>query len=306
MPWGGVLKLPSYGFSIMIGFLLCLWLVRRRGRRFDLPGPDLLDLSVFLLFAGVVGARLFYVIEFWDEYFKGHPLRIIRLDQGGLVFFGGLLGALPVLLLFIHFRKLPALRTLDVLVGVVPLGHAFGRLGCFLNGCCFGRVTGLPWAVRFPRIEEGNDVVGSPAYLHQVVTGEASLTDTHSCPVHPTQLYAVVYLLLAFLVLTWMLRRRSRPGVVASSYLLLYAPFRFLNEHLRADTPPVLLGMSVAQIIAIVGFVAGIGVLVWCLRRPRPEAEVAVGAQAGEQAGGGTGEESGGEAGDERGDAPPG
>lgn len=274
LPWGGVLRLPTYGFCIMVGFLLALYLLRRRGKRFGLHPQHLLDLSVCSLFGGVIGARLFYVVEYWGEYFRGNPLQIFRIDQGGLVFYGGLIGGGATMLVMIVLKRLPMLRTLDVVASVVPLAHAFGRIGCFMTGCCFGRVCHLPWAVRFPKIEEKMVPMGSPAFAWQWEHHMVTLDDDWSLPVHPTQLYAVIYNLIIFAGLTLLLRRRPRTGLVLGVYLIAYSVCRSVNEYFRADTPPMG-GLSIAQWISIVGIAVGAAVLIVRLRGKAEPAEEA-------------------------------
>jgi len=269
LPGGNTFPLASYGFMILIGFLLCLWLLQRRGRRMGLNPLVLFDVAVAGLLGGIVGARLFYVVQHW-ELFAPEPWRLLYLHEGGLAFFGGLIGGTVGLLIGIWKKGLPLLPTLDVTGGLVPLGHAFGRIGCFLNGCCFGNRTDAWPGMRFPRVvDETGHIVGSPPFLHHLQQGLITASDKLSLPVHPTQLYAVGYNLAIFAFLTWMLRRRRRPGDVAWSYLALYGAARFCNEFLRITEPKSWLGgMTIWQAIALGAVLFGLAMFFNSLRKP--------------------------------------
>jgi len=281
MPWGGAFEVKSYGFMIMCGFLLALWIGQRRARRLGLDPTIIFDAAVAVLLAGIVGSRLFYVIKEWDR-FRGNPMEIIRIDRGGLVFYGGLIGGAIVLLWFVRRHKMPLLRVLDLACSVVPLAHAFGRVGCFLNGCCYGLLT-QSWAgMRFPRVlEPGNvdwpllnvgnqHIVGSPPFVDQLqqVPPLVASTAEWSLPVHPTQLYEVGYNLLIFALLSYLLARRWREGEVAWFYAVLYGSARFVNEMYRAE-PSVLFGLTIAQVICLVLILLGFVMFLRGRRLPR-------------------------------------
>ncbi|MGD2175142.1 MAG: prolipoprotein diacylglyceryl transferase [Candidatus Brocadiaceae bacterium] len=271
LPGGHRFPVASYGSMILVGFLVCLWLFQRRGRRMGLDPTALFDVAVYGLLGGVAGARLFYVVQHW-AYFAEEPLHILFLHEGGLAFFGGLIGGAAGLLGGLVAKGLPLRATLDVAASLVPLGHAFGRMGCFLNGCCFGKVTHSWLGVRFPRIvAENGTISGSPVFLHHLSEGLVAATDAHSLPVHPTQLYAVAYNLAIFGVLSYLLPRRRRPGQVAWLYLILYGTARCGNEFLRADTAPraALGGLTLFQAIAIAGVTFGLIMFLDTVRRPR-------------------------------------
>ncbi len=248
LPWGGKFPVASYGTMILIGYLLCLWIGQKRGKRMGLDPLAVFDLFIVGLFVGIVGARLFYVVENWD-LFAGHPWRIIRLDQGGLSFYGGLLGGLAGLLGAIRKKRMPVRPTLDALVSVLPLGHAFGRMGCFLNGCCYGKVTDAWVGLRFPRIlGEAGEIIGSPPFVDHLGGRLVGPTDAWSLPVHPTQLYEVGYNLAIFAVLSYLLWRRWRAGEIAWLYAIFYGAARYVNELFRANPPiPQLGGMTIFQ-----------------------------------------------------------
>lgn len=283
LPWGSVFRLPSYGFMIMCGFLCALWLSSRRGRRVGIPPAVLLDVAVVSLLGGIIGARIYYVIQEWS-YFANTPLDIVRFDKGGLVFYGGIIGGGGCLLVMTVLKKQRLWRVFDVVSSVVPLAHAFGRVGCFLNGCCFGRATQSWIGMRFPRILsaggggvlEGQEwtITGSPVFLDHLNRGLVDETMDCSLPVHPTQLYAVGYNLIIFGLLSYVFLRRRREGNVAWTYLVCYGLARFVNEFFRADQPEVFAGLTGAQLMCAV--LAAFGLIMLAAgrrkeRRPIPE-----------------------------------
>lgn len=149
----------SYGTMMVIGFLLAVLLMRRlmRGQG---QNPDYItNVALYALIAGVIGARILYVIDYWPSY-REDLFSVFAVWQGGLVYLGGVAVAMAVVLLYLFAQRLPVRMYLDVLSIGLMLGLSFGRIGCFLNGCCFGRVTDCPLGVRFP--------YGSPAFVNQV------------------------------------------------------------------------------------------------------------------------------------------
>ncbi|MEF8787513.1 MAG: prolipoprotein diacylglyceryl transferase [Planctomycetota bacterium] len=248
LPWGGTATVASYGAMMMLGFLVCLYLLSRRGPAFGLSSETLFDIAIAALIGGVVGARIYYIIYAWD-YFAAHPAQIVRIDKGGLVFYGGVAGGTAGVLLFTYLKELPLRRTADVFAGLLPLGHAFGRMGCFLNGCCYGKVTQSWLGMRFPP--------ESAAYRDMVRRGLLESSAAMTPPLHPTQLYAVGYNLAIFGVLSWLLWNRRREGDVVWTYLAVYGVARFLNEFLRNDQAAVASGLTTAQLVCIAFVIVG-------------------------------------------------
>ncbi len=143
------LKIGTFGPMMVLGFLAALFLIRRLTRRANLEHIIMTNAALYSLIAGVVGARAFFVIHHFDQ-FRGNLLGIVATWRGGLEFLGGVIVATCLLLLYLHFRKLPVRRYLDILVIGLMMGLAIGRIGCFLNADCFGKPTNLPWGIRFP------------------------------------------------------------------------------------------------------------------------------------------------------------
>lgn len=143
------LTVKSYGTMMVVGFLAAVWIIRRLSREIT-PDPQMItNASLYALIAGVVGARLFYVFHYFDK-FRDDLLSVFAIWKGGLELLGGVLAAIAVIILYIRRHKLPLRQYLDILAVGLMLALVFGRIGCLLNGCCYGKLTNLPGAVRFP------------------------------------------------------------------------------------------------------------------------------------------------------------
>lgn len=242
---------PIYWYGIMMAtaFLagVANWwhLGRREGRDFGFA----VDLGFWAMAAGIVGARLTYVLSEW-EYFRAHPLQILRVDQGGLVFYGGFIAAVLALSWLAARRHENTLALGDFAITSVPLGHMFGRIGCFLFGCCSGTIGGGLLGVTFPRESLPWDL--------QVQAGLIGRNAPHSLPVHPVQLYEAVLNLLIFLLLRRIYPRRGRPGYVLGVYLVCYALLRFVMELFRGDPREKLGPFSIAQLVSFGLLLAGL------------------------------------------------
>lgn len=221
------ITIHTYGMMVALGSLcgiaLALYLAHKDGLDVD----RCIDLSIYVLVSSIVGARILYVIAFWDDY-KGNVLSAFMLWQGGLVFYGGLICAILVLSYFTIKYKMSLWRILDVATPGTALALAIGRLGCFFNGCCYGVEASVPWAVHFPEL---------PGLRH------------------PTQLYEFTYviLLLAYLLYLW--HKRKYFGQVFIQGLMFYSVLRFANEALRV-APHYWLNLSGSQWISICLFLA--------------------------------------------------
>ena len=246
------LPIKSYGFCVGLGFLVAAALARRRAGKVGVSGDDVLDLALCAIVSGVLGGRLFYVIQF-HEQFAGRPLwSYFALHQGGLVFYGGFVAAVPACAWFIHRRKLPVLRCLDVAASVAMLGLAFGRIGCFSYGCCWGGPTDAWWGVIFPH--------GAPPY--------ASSSLEWGTPLIPVQLVSSLNAFMLFVILSVYFHRfRKRDGEVTALLLILYPINRFCMEFLRGDTA-VPGSLSVSQWISVLLVVGGVSLFVWVAKSP--------------------------------------
>jgi len=143
------LTVRSFGLMMVIGFLLGFYLLGKLGRKISYNPQLITNLALYCLIAGVVGARIFYVVHHFDKL-QNPWTSMFAVWQGGLEFYGGVIFAIPVIIFYSRRHKLPIRPCLDIVAIALMLGLSFGRMGCFLNGCCFGKPTELPWAVRFP------------------------------------------------------------------------------------------------------------------------------------------------------------
>jgi phosphatidylglycerol:prolipoprotein diacylglycerol transferase len=154
----GGFSIKTYGFFLMIGFLTAVWLGMRRAAKVKADPDVVLDLSFLALLFGVAGARLFYVVHYWPTQFAGRGfLAIVNITQGGLEFLGGFLGGVSAVIVYCWWKQVSLRLYLDIMAPSTMWGLAFGRIGCFFNGCCFGGIcltaghtVAHPWAVRFP------------------------------------------------------------------------------------------------------------------------------------------------------------
>jgi phosphatidylglycerol---prolipoprotein diacylglyceryl transferase len=250
----GPLTLHTYGFLLAIAFMAGLWIANRQARKAGLDPARITDMAVYVLIGGLLGAKLMLVVVEWPFYVR-NPRELLSILQSGGVFYGGLLGALPVAWWYSRRHKLDGWRTADVLAPGVAIGQAIGRLGCFAAGCCYGRATTVPWAVTF-RDPYATRAVGTPLDL----------------PLHPTQIYESLSVLLLFLGLLWLAGRKRFHGQIALLYLFGYAVIRFVIEFYRGDAArgTVLGGrVSTSQFIAILVVVV-VALLYPFLRRRRP------------------------------------
>lgn len=220
----GMLRITSYGLLLAVAFLVGTWLALREARRLRLDEDRLVSLVLVVLVAGVFGARALYVLEHIED-FRGSALSVLALWQGGLTLYGGIAGGIAAGVLAAPYLKLPRWTAADALAPSIALGTAFGRVGCFLNGCCYGRPTSGPWGVVFPP-----DSFAGLAYGSQ--------------PLHPAQLYFSAAGLAVFL-LAWAFRRRLRvPGTLFWGVIALLALVRIPLDLTRAYEEGAVIAVS--------------------------------------------------------------
>ena len=160
-----------YGILVAFGFVVGLWAASRRGSRRQILPDTIMDLGPWLLLGAIAGARVFYVISYWPEDFAGHPFyEVFMIQHGGLVYYGGLIGASLACIIFARLKKLRLWNLADVLAPSIALGSFFGRWGCLMNGCCYGQPTTLPWGIQFPK-----DHATYPDYVHPTEIYDALL-----------------------------------------------------------------------------------------------------------------------------------
>ncbi|MFH1228450.1 MAG: prolipoprotein diacylglyceryl transferase [Planctomycetota bacterium] len=308
------LPIYSYGFMVVLGFLVSILVLSRRAGREGIPSELILDIGLIGMLAGIIGARIAYLIIYHNNYnwvilnifdgnlniyggiigwfvpffllfikkknqnqsvrkessfnrfmkllvysficaivgarlahlgihYSEYDWGIFQIWQGGLVFYGGLILSVISGIVYLRIKNIPVLKIGDLIAPGIMLGEVFGRLGCFLNGCCYGAPANLPWSVCFPE--------HSPAYVHQVQAHIIPDSAASSLPVHPTQLYSSIIALILFFVLSFIWSHRKRDGIVLGSIGILYPLSRFMIEFIRGDNPPVFLGMTASQTISM-------------------------------------------------------
>ncbi len=245
----GPFALRWYGMMYLLGFLIGYLVIRTLSRRRQLPlnqdGQS--DLLFYCVLGVILGGRFGYVLFYHASYYLQHPLQIFSVWEGGMSFHGGLLGVVVAALLFAWRRKLSALLLGDILTTAAALGLGLGRLGNFINGELWGRVTTVPWGMVFPAA--GPD------------------------PRHPSQLYeAVLEGPVLFAVLWWLHRRQAAHGVPFFAFFLLYGLFRFVVEFFRqpdAHLGFLWAGATMGQLLCVPMMIIGVSGILLCRRRGR-------------------------------------
>ena len=250
----GNFPINTYGVFLAIAFLCAILIAVRLARRDGLPAEKIYDLSLWMLLAGLVGSKI--LMLFTEPDYRDNPALFLSLDflRSGGVWYGGLLGAVLAGYFLMKRYKLPWWKTADACAPGIAIGNFFGRQGCFAAGCCWGKPTSLPWGVKFS--EAGHQITGVPIDAH----------------LHPTQLYESFGMLLVFLFLLWLHKRKRFDGQVILAYALLYSAIRFAIEFVRDDPRgdvfglTSLTGLSTSQLISLV---IGIWALILLIRRRR-------------------------------------
>jgi phosphatidylglycerol---prolipoprotein diacylglyceryl transferase len=259
----GSYGVPSWGVFLAIAFAAGIAVARRRAREVGLDEDRVVDLCMVIVVASIVGARILWVATHLDFFRPPHgtwtdtfsPFQSSgSLGIVGLSMLGGVALALASSWAFLAWRRMPVLRTMDVLAPSVALGEGITRIGCFLNGCCYGLLCDYPWAVRFPPGSAADRTLGGAA-------------------VHPTQLYASVLAFACYFALSWLWRRRPSDGVVFFAMLVLLGAQRIGVDFFRFYEEQIVLfrsggwAFNLNQVIALALVAVGAAGLWW--RRPR-------------------------------------
>jgi len=251
----GPINLYTYGFFLALGFLIAILVAGREARRLGLSEGHFYDICFYIILAAIVGSRLLFVLMEPGPFLQ-NPLKIFTIWEGGLVFHGGLIAALATTFFLMRRYRMPWRPTLDALAVGMPLGVAFGRIGCFMAGCCFGKPTDLPWAVHFTH----------PESLCPIQEG-----------LHPSQLYETFLSFMVFGVVFWLRKRKRFDGQVLVTYFCLAGLVRFTVEFFRAPTsldprgPEILFHMPVTQVLALgIALLSGAFLCWGWLKSPKP------------------------------------
>ena len=229
--FGLSITLYTYGLFVGLGLLIGLLVAQKLASEKGISHKIILDIALFGFLGGLIGARIHYLI-----LFGGNPFAIW---EGGLIFQGGLIGALLTVYVYTRYKSIKFLRVLDVCAPALALGHGIGRLGCFFRGCCYGIAmkTVMPWAI---------DYLGALR--------------------HPAQLYSSFANFSLFGMLMWLRKKSKIDGFVTACYLTGYSILRFIIEFFRTE-PQYLAFLSGAQIIALVTLSMGLGMFYLIIKK---------------------------------------
>lgn len=224
----GPVTIYAYGLMLVVAFFVCTRLAGIQAKKEQVDPEKIFNLCFYIFLWGIIGARVFYLLNNATFYLR-NPREIIMLQHGGISWFGGLIFGIAAATIIIKRNKLNLPKILDLLVPFIALGQAIGRIGCLLNGCCFGRVSGFGLYFEVH---------------HQVLI--------------PTQLYSSLLLLLIFIILRKMQDKPHFAGQIFCSYLLLYSIKRFFIEFFRDDTPKMFYGLTLFQILSLAMFISSL------------------------------------------------
>jgi prolipoprotein diacylglyceryl transferase len=241
----GHLEVRWYGLMIAVGILAGLTVIVREARRKGMALDPILDAFPWAIIGGLVGARVFHILDFWG-YYSANPGEILSLRLSGLAIYGGLVGGLVAVAGYAAWRKLSFWRLADVAAVGLPLGQAVGRIGCLINGCNYGTPTALPWGV--------------------VWSNPASMAPVNDVARHPAQAYEMLWSLVVF-GLVWMLRKHFQTdGVLFLVYAVAYSLGRFPISLVREDTI-ALFGLRQAQVVGLAAIVLALPLAYYLTRR---------------------------------------
>ena len=249
----GQFPVRSYGLMMALAFIVGIVVARRRAKAAGLDPDVIIDFAFFVILASIAGARAVHVIVQWD-YYRGDPLSILRLWEGGLAQYGGIAAGVATGMLFFVRRRIDPWMGADIVAPSVALGIAIGRIGCFLNGCCYGTACDLPWAVTF-----------HPASI----AGQ----HLHDAALHPTQIYESLAALAVFFVLLAVDRRKPYHGFLLWLLIILLAAYRFFIDPIRQYEATAMavegagFSLTMNQVMGLVLIAVSIGFLVFLGRR---------------------------------------
>ena len=232
-----------YGLFTALGYGAAIWYCLKYRDRAGLSKQQVLDIIFYLILGAAVGGKLFYIIFYWHDFAASGLVDKLRY---GFVFLGGFVGAMVMGVFTLRRMKLPLFKTADFFAPAIPLGHAIGKIGCFMAGCCYGKVSNISWlSVKF-----SNPQCLVPEYLHGV-------------PLYPVQLIESFASFLLFLGLHWLSKQKHRAGTIIASYIIGFGILRFMAEFLRGEEEIYIMGITQNQITALVLVLLALGFLGW-------------------------------------------
>ena len=250
--------IPTGTVMHVCGMLVVMWLMIRRCEKTGLSAYHVLGGCIYGMIGGLIGARIFFILQN-PELFVESPLRLLNFG-GGTTSWGAYLGGTAAFISYFKYKNLPVLNYLDLLGSALGLGPFFGRLSCFLRGCCYGNLSDLPWAVRYP--------ADTFIFQYQLKSGLLKISDSLSLAVHPVQLYHAAAALLVFMLVSrfWQ-KYHALAGLTFAFYWWLYALLRFGIEFFRGDVPRIaFVNLTLAQVICV-GLIMVIPIIFYHKRR---------------------------------------
>jgi len=221
----GSFPIYSYGVMIALAFITAILLAMKETKKSGEDPERFLDISLYVIIGALVGGRLGYVLTYLDYYLK-NPVKIFYFRQGGLSFLGGFIVAYSLYWLYVKRAKISFWKYADFAAPSVAIGIGIGRIGCFLNGCCYGLVS-ENYGIKFPSLHL------SSVYLQQLNDGLIASGSSYTLPVFPTQIYTSLYWFLIFFILHWMKKYKKYDGFLILSFFILYSISRFFVEYFR-------------------------------------------------------------------------
>jgi phosphatidylglycerol:prolipoprotein diacylglycerol transferase len=239
----GPLTIHTYGFFVALGVASGILLAANMGRAQDMGVQQIMDMGFIMVLWGIVGSRIMYVLMNISFYLN-HPLDVLKIWEGGLVFSGGLIAVVIAMIFYLRRQRFSIWKTGDIWAPALALGQSIGRIGCFMAGCCYGKATDLPWGVVF--------------------THPRSLAPLHVA-LHPTQLYSVLSGLVVFCVLMVLQTRKKFEGQIFLWFLILHSTARLFIERFRGDERGLVPGteMTVTQLCTLLILMASVVVLLF-------------------------------------------
>lgn len=234
----GPVNVYSYGVMVALGFALATICIYTRAPGFGIDKNNVVDLMILMLVSGIIGARALYVAQNFN-YYLANPIEILNLSKGGLVWYGAFIAGLGASAIYIKIKSMDFWSSVDLAAPYIAMAQAFGRIGCYLNGCCYG-------------IESHSPI----AWFAQSFAGDAALR-------YPTQLYSAASLLLIYVLLRiWQDHRRFR-GEIFLGYCILYSLKRFMMEFIRGDNPRIFFNLTMSQVISCLVFASSAVMIVY-------------------------------------------
>jgi phosphatidylglycerol:prolipoprotein diacylglycerol transferase len=239
----GKLTIFSYGLFVTLAFFTAItYLLNqiKKSKEKILSQDELYSLFIYIIVSGIIGARLLFVLSNPQDFVLD-PMSVFKLWKGGLTYYGGFISATVFVLAYVRIKKMSMLELGDFFAPALALGHAIGRIGCFLAGCCYGKETNVAWSVVF-RDKNSLAVIG--VYLH------------------PTQLYEAFGNFLIFIFLHFYSKKNPKKGQITAAYFISYAILRFSVEFFRGDSAKgsQYFGLSISQVISICLFIIGVSI----------------------------------------------